>query len=129
MREWRNETEARRIVYSAKKLDESRSKELFGAVREFCKTLVNERNLPERAHAVFAALRAAFADVPSVVDQMERDIAELAVVVSTKKITEVSGPLAAALETANRDLDDTAIQLAGRADRACRSLGVCSETS
>lgn len=111
MRAWRNETEARRIVFSAKKLDEPRSTELFRSVREFCKTLVNERNLPERAHEVFTALQAAFADVPSVVDQMERDIAELTDVVSTKKLAEVAGPLAAALEAANRDLDDTAIQL------------------
>ena len=38
MRAWRNETEARRIVFSAKKLDEPRSTELFRSVREFCKT-------------------------------------------------------------------------------------------
>lgn len=105
MKAWRGETEARRVVFSTKKLDEPRSAELFRTVRELGKELVNKRDAPERAQELFGALRAAFVDVPSVADQMDRDISEIADIVMQKRFEAVAGDLVAALAEARADLD------------------------
>jgi hypothetical protein len=111
MKAWRSETEARRLVFSAKKLDEPRSAELFQTVRELGKELVNQRDVPERAQALFGALRAAFVDVPSVADQMDRDVAEIAGIVMQKRFDAVAGELVAALAEARKDLEKAAFAI------------------
>jgi hypothetical protein len=111
MKAWRKETEARRLVFSAKKLDEPRSAELFRTVRELGKNLVNQRGLPERAQTLFGTLRAAFVDLPSAADQMDRDVAEIAGIVMEKRFETVARDLGEALAEARTDLKKAALSI------------------
>jgi hypothetical protein len=104
MSAWRTETEARRLVFFAKNLDEPRSGELFKSIRELGKELVQQRALPERAQALFGALRVAFVDVPSVADQMDRDTTEIAEIVMQKRFEREAGDLVTAITEARENV-------------------------
>ena len=69
---------------------------------------------PERVRTIFHALQSAFADVPSVSDQVDRDIKELADISTLRKFQAAAGPFIAALEEAKRDLTATALEIAQR---------------
>ena len=126
MTAWRRETEARRLVFSSKKLDEPRSAELFRAVRDLGKDLVAQRELPERAQALFEALRSAFIDVPSAADKMDRDLAEIAEAVMFRRFQAVAGEFAAALEEARADIKKAALAIRSKGfERGAKGLSGC----
>lgn len=115
MQSWHEEIEPRRTLFASKRLDEPLSAELFQSIREYCKTLVRQDKEPDRARQVLSSLRDEFGDVPSVVDQIDRDVAELSEGIMADKLEQAAAPLITVLEEAQKDFNTTALRLTDQA--------------